>query len=225
MLNTSNLYLSPTAQSQLQTLKAANSYPVNRLLVKRAELTAKEAPLESIQVNTQELKAAVSKLKSPELTDAQKVDALASLVKEFNDVHKLIGAQMEKGAPLRGVQELRGAKIDLRRPLAEGGVLTELKAAGVTTTRDGLSVTTTTPATLSEALLNKLMAAVDQVESKVTSAQDRTAQQSSRVSEQIESAQRRVDAANKRTESSFIAYYSAMQAYQSANTSTFSWMA
>lgn len=211
-----NLYLDSSGQAQLAKLKAFNRIPLTRVESQVSQLKLRQPTLNTVKTEVAELKTAVQKLR--DAPEAERADAINKFVKEFNDVQRQLTTTTDKEGTLRSFAGVRDARSAIRQPFSDIDVLTELRSAGIVTTRAGLEVTTVNATVdLSDAVLDKLMSTVDRVNSRLGSAESQITSRLSRLEDEKERVQRRVDAADGRTERSFLQYYQLLQQASSAS--------
>ena len=205
-----SLYLDSSGQAQLAKLKQANQIPLNRVDSKITSLRGKQPTLNTVKTEVEELKTALQKVR--DAPEAERGAALAKFVSEFNDVQKQLTSTTGKDGPLRSFSSLRDARAGLRTPLSDINVLTELKAVGIATTREGLTYKTgTEAAALSTTTLEKLESTVSFIETRMGRAESQVQTQLDRLNSEKSRIQVSVDRANARTETSFIKYYQLIQ--------------
>lgn len=210
-------YLPATAQSQLTQLKAANNVPLSRIQSNISEVKSKGSSIDSIQKAMDNLQDAIKTLRDPTLTPEARTAAMKDLAADFNAVQSYLKNANAKGAKLQGMSEIRSAPNTLRRDFADAAVQADLKAAGMSSSAEGLKVTSATPGVLSAATLDKLEATITAIDERISGAKGRLDSQVDRLNSQMERVKRQVDAANSRTEKNYMKYYQAMQSMNSAS--------
>lgn len=218
-MNISNIFLNSSAQQQLNALKALNAKPLQRIDKDISGTRAKQPTLESVRKDVNELKDALTKLKSA--SDTDRADAVKKFVSEFNDVQRQLSQVTGKDGMLRGLWAVRDARSSLRDPFQDPDVLKNLRDTGVNTTRDGLEVNNSIAGAvaLSDTVLSKLEASVEKLTSRMESAANQLRSHLERLNQERERTQAQVERANQRTERQFMRYYQLIQAMGDNNAS------
>lgn len=212
------LFLSPTAQTQLNALKAANAAPLQRLDARKSVVERQRSAIEGVKTEAAQLKSSLQALASG---GAPSKDAVASFVKEYNELFDRLKSVTARNAALSTTAEMRFARSDLRAPFASADVLSALRDAGVTTTRDGLAATGSPSEGFSaQALAAAIQSALERVERNVGSAERRVQGVLERIAWDRERAQLQVERANTRTEQMYMKMYEAMQRMNAANAAS-----
>lgn len=213
------LFLSPTAQTQLNTLKAANAAPLTRLDARRTVVERQQTAIESVRTEVTQLRTSLQALSAGGAAVTQ--DAVASFVKEYNEVFERLRTVTAKNAPLATASELRFARSALRSPFTSSEVLTSLREAGVATTRDGLvSTGSPAPGFSAQTLAAAIQTALERVERSIGSAERRTQGSLARIAWDRERAQMQVERANTRTKQMYMRMYEVMQRMNAGNASS-----
>ena len=212
------VYLNASAQAQLSQLKAANAVPLNRIDARSQTATKQQTSVTALKTEATQVRTALDKLKTA--ADAGKADAVATFVKEYNELINAFKSSTGKGAVLSTASELRFDQGNLRTPFQTSAVLSALKDAGVETTRDGLKLSGAAPGTFDvSAIATAFESTLSAVEGRLSSAGSRLDGQLSRLSQERSRVSLLVDRANTRTEQSYMRMYQVMQAAQSGENS------
>lgn len=215
----SSIILSASGQSQLAQLKSVNSVKLNKMTAEKTAIASKDTASNKIEDNATALKQAISTVRlSANATD--KAAAAKSLVTAFNTLQSSITSMTAKGATLYGTSELRTAKSDLRSNFLDVDVLTDLREAGITTTKDGLTISATADGDLDLETLNKLADVVTKLQTRLDDLQTNYSKKTATLDSSISREQARVDRANVKTTNNFLKMYQIMQQMQSDSGSS-----
>lgn len=216
-----NIILSSTAQSQLNQLKAANAYGVDKLKSIKAGFDSKDKAVEALDASATAVKDAISTLRKAE-TPAEKVAASKDLVAKYNALMTSVTNSTAKGATLGSTFELRSAKSTLRESFLSNDVIAGLSAGGVTTTRAGLQMSSLGSGEISAAALDSISASIGKFTKVLDSLETNLETKSASTSVRITQEQSRVDRKNVVTENNFIKMYQVMQQMSSGSASSVS---
>ena len=213
MTSSATVYLSATAQTQLNQLKAANATPLNRIDARSQAATKQQSSVTTLSSEATQLRDALEKLKSADA--AGQADAIKTFVKEYNDLTTAFKSATGKGAVLSSASEVRFAQSNLRDPFQTIDVLSALKSAGVETTREGLKVAGAPSGTLDIASIAAAFEnTLTQVDKRLSSVKTRLDNQLSNLSKERARVALTVERRNERTEQSYLKMYQVMQAMQ-----------
>lgn len=211
-MNIGSIFLNSSAQQQLNTLKSLNAKPLQRIEKEISNTRAKQPTLEAVRKDVTELKDALNKLKNASETD--RAEAVKKFVNEFNDVQRQLTQVTGKDGMLRGLWAVRDARAFLRDPFQDLEVLSNLRDAGINTTREGLAINEAAAGSvpLSETVVAKLGSTVERLTARMESAATQLSAQLERLNQERERTQAQVERANQRTERQFMRYYQLIQA-------------
>lgn len=214
-----NIMLNASGQSQLSQLKAMNNLPLQRIDAKRQAVTQKQSAVTNLNKAAEAVKTSLTSMRSADATVA--AAATKEFVQKFNDLQNALKVQTDKGAALNLVSSARQARSDLRTPMQDMDVLSALKDVGVSTTREGLTVATTTPTVtqLTDKAFDALMGNMTKITTKFSSTLTQESSKMTALDAQRLRAQRMIDSANVRTEQNFIKMYNTMQNMSGGNGS------
>lgn len=205
-----NVLLSPTGQSQLSQLKAANNLPLNRLDAKSQALTTKKGLVDGADKAVEALKTSLTALKSANATLSPA--ATADFIQKFNSLQAALKTQTAKGTVLSSVSVVRQVRSELRSPFQSQSVLDGLKAAGIATTQDGLVATSNpTAVVMDDVTYTSMLDNLTKLSTKLSHESDGEAAQLATITKQRARTQIFVDRTNVRTETNFLKMYNVMQ--------------
>lgn len=218
------LYLSTTAQSQLKAMMSANEITLGRLNTKKSEATSKNNALDGLQSVIDNVQKDVANLSSLTDVEAQKT-AISKLATDYSTLMTKLSTLTGKDGALNSSFELRGVRSSLRTPFGDSSLYDEFAAAGLKATSTGLEATTSsiTSALSAEQITNMVTAfnsALTKLESATTSYESNLGNQLTKIGKDIVREQARVDVKNKRTEANFLKMYQVMQEYSASQNGT-----
>lgn len=204
-----NVFLSPAAQTQLATLKAANAVTLTRFDAKKTATTNEKTAVDKVRTELDQAKTALKSLSANGAVPT--ADQVNAFIKEFTELQSMLKTQTDKDATLQRNAEVRSARSNLRKPLSELSVMDSLRDAGIATSRDGLVASGTPVAALSADAVAKLDATFTQISDGLSNATSRLSTRLGTIATERARASERVDAVNKRTEANFMKFYQMTQ--------------
>ena len=210
-----SIFLPTANQQQLQALISANHTKLSALSSKAKAAEQGKSAVVSLSSQLQKVQSDLNQLRSSD--PAAKVSALQSLVNDYNGLMQQLTDKTAKGAVLNSANDIHSSKTEARKPFLDLNVTAALKAAGVSVTQNGLSVT----GTLSGAgdlsvVADAFATALGRVSTSFTYATQRFTNTADRISKDTARETSRVEKLDKVTTSKYLKMYQIMQAMQSA---------